>query len=255
MAMARTSLKPDALGSTHPGPGERTTSDSVFEALLADIVGEVYPAGARLPAERDLARQLGASRPTLREALRRLAAWQLVDARRGSGIVVRPRAEWSVEALPAYLQYGGRPGKPAPSAVLADALAVRRAMVFEIIALTAERIPPGGTARAREAAREAWAHREDGAAYAAADFEVIRGLAWAAEFLPALWLLNRFGTVYRELAHNFGPLIRPPDDYLATHDQLFDAIEAGDTAGALAIARAHFESHDRELVGARGGDS
>lgn len=51
---------------------EITAIDAVFEKLLADIVRGVHPAGTRLPAERELARQLGASRPTLREALRRL---------------------------------------------------------------------------------------------------------------------------------------------------------------------------------------
>src|SRR5690242_8291325 len=51
---------------------EPTAIESVFERILADIVKGVHPAGTRLPAERELARLLGASRPTLREALRRL---------------------------------------------------------------------------------------------------------------------------------------------------------------------------------------
>ena len=49
--------------------------------------GEVSP-GARLPAERDLARQLGVSRPSLREALIALEVEGLLDVRVGSGIYV-----------------------------------------------------------------------------------------------------------------------------------------------------------------------
>ncbi|MBL0214548.1 MAG: FadR family transcriptional regulator [Myxococcales bacterium] len=81
----------------------------MLEALLAEILRGNFPPGTRLPAEREMARLLGASRPTLREALRRLGEWNLVEPRRGSGIVVRPRSEWTIEVLPAYLRYGRLP--------------------------------------------------------------------------------------------------------------------------------------------------
>ncbi len=84
-----------------PKPTEVTAIDAVFETLLKNIVGGAYPSGARLPAERELARQLGASRPTLREALRRLGEWNLVEPRRGSGVVVRPYRDWSIEVIAA----------------------------------------------------------------------------------------------------------------------------------------------------------
>ena len=47
-----------------------------------------YAAGARLPPERDLARQLGVSRPSVREALIALEVEGLVEVRIGSGIYV-----------------------------------------------------------------------------------------------------------------------------------------------------------------------
>src|SRR5450432_2027828 len=49
--------------------------------------GEFTP-GERLPPERDLARQLGVSRPSLREALIALEIETLLDVRVGSGIYV-----------------------------------------------------------------------------------------------------------------------------------------------------------------------
>jgi DNA-binding FadR family transcriptional regulator len=52
--------------------------------------GEFKP-GSRLPPERDLARQLGVSRPSVREALIALEVEGLVDVRIGSGIYVRGR--------------------------------------------------------------------------------------------------------------------------------------------------------------------
>jgi DNA-binding FadR family transcriptional regulator len=48
-----------------------------------------FSAGSRLPPERDLARQLGVSRPSVREALIALEVEGLVEVRIGSGIYVR----------------------------------------------------------------------------------------------------------------------------------------------------------------------
>ena len=52
-----------------------------------------YLAGSRLPPERDLARQLGVSRPSVREALIALEVEALVEVRIGSGIYVRAPVE------------------------------------------------------------------------------------------------------------------------------------------------------------------
>jgi len=52
-----------------------------------------FQAGARLPPERDLAKQLGVSRPSVREALIALEVEGLVEVRIGSGIYVQAPTE------------------------------------------------------------------------------------------------------------------------------------------------------------------
>jgi DNA-binding FadR family transcriptional regulator len=60
-----------------------------------------FPAGARLPTERELAEQLHVSRPTVREALIALEVEGRVRIRVGSGIYVEARTEPAIAAPPA----------------------------------------------------------------------------------------------------------------------------------------------------------
>ena len=235
-----------------PKPTEVTAIDAVFETLLKNIVGGAYPSGTRLPAERELARQLGASRPTLREALRRLGEWNLVEPRRGSGVVVRPYRDWSIEVIAAYLRYGKpQHGQPGVVQMLLDVLAMRRAVALEVVRLTARRVPKGGTTPARAAMARAWAVR-DQAGYAREDFEVMRMIVEAAQFTPGLWLLNRLAEVWFDAAATLRFAVRPPDDYVAVYTRFFDLIEAGDADAACALMADYLERHDARLVGALG---
>jgi DNA-binding FadR family transcriptional regulator len=60
----------------------------IADQIRGLIQSQEYPVGSRLPPERDLARQLGVSRPSVREALIALEVEGLVDVRVGSGIYV-----------------------------------------------------------------------------------------------------------------------------------------------------------------------
>jgi DNA-binding FadR family transcriptional regulator len=60
----------------------------ISEQLRTLIVAGEFPPGSRLPAERDLAVQLGVSRPSLREALIALEVQGYIEVHMGSGIYV-----------------------------------------------------------------------------------------------------------------------------------------------------------------------
>jgi DNA-binding FadR family transcriptional regulator len=223
-----------------------STVDGVFEAILSDIVAGTYPPASRLPAERDLARAVGASRASVREALRRLAAWGLVEPRRGSGVAIRPMREWSIEVLPAYLR-GARP--PSPERWIDDLLATRRALILAILERVADRIPARGLAAARAAARDALQARPP-AIFAERDLQVIRAVIEAAGAMPAAWMLHRVAAVTVEIAGWIPGGLGPPDDYLSTQGAILDALESGDRRRALAGMKSHLERQDERLLAA-----
>ena len=74
----------------------------IADQIAALIERGEYGLGERLPPERDLAKQLGVSRPSVREALIALEVEGYVEVRVGSGVyVVGPRAGATTEALSA----------------------------------------------------------------------------------------------------------------------------------------------------------
>ncbi|MGO4302385.1 FadR/GntR family transcriptional regulator [Cupriavidus sp. RAF12] len=86
----------------------------IADQLRRLIEGGEFPVGSRLPPERDLAAQLGVSRPSVREALIALEVEGLVEVRMGSGI-------YACAADPAPL------GTPAGSVIAEPPLDVIRA--------------------------------------------------------------------------------------------------------------------------------
>jgi GntR family transcriptional regulator len=66
--------------------------DTVYRALREAIHSGKYASGERIPSEETIARELHASRATVRDALSRLEVTGLVVRRHGSGTYVAPRA-------------------------------------------------------------------------------------------------------------------------------------------------------------------
>lgn len=75
-------------------------AQSVFEDLLEQIIQGDYRPHQALPPEGDLATAAGVSRLTVREALKKLQAQNVVQVRRGLGTFVNPTAQWTdLEAI------------------------------------------------------------------------------------------------------------------------------------------------------------
>lgn len=110
----------------------------IADKMRALIQQGDYKEGSRLPPERDLAQQLGVSRPSLREALIALEIEGSVEIRMGSGVYVCSRALRRT-ALP--ISMGESP---------AELMQARGALEGAVIVLACVHATPQGLARVQE---------------------------------------------------------------------------------------------------------
>jgi GntR family transcriptional repressor for pyruvate dehydrogenase complex len=178
---------PDALEPV----SKASAVDSVAEQLRARILLGTYPAGHRLPPERDLAVQLRVNRLTLRAALARLEAVGLVSTQHGVGTVVRDfRQHGGIESLPQLLAVLRERDADAYIAHVRDVLELRRTIATEAVALAAERHTPADLAQLEVLAKAQRARVKDVFAFARGDVEFARAVVRAGRNLALELLLN-----------------------------------------------------------------
>ncbi len=81
-------------------PIEKTSvAAAAFDQLIAFVVKGNWKTGQRIPPERELCRQLGIARTSLREALKAMEMIGMLDSRVGDGTFVCPRTEFLARPL------------------------------------------------------------------------------------------------------------------------------------------------------------
>jgi GntR family transcriptional regulator, transcriptional repressor for pyruvate dehydrogenase complex len=213
----------------------RNTAQQIADRLVTAIALGEYVEGQRLPAERELAQMLGIGRPTIREALQRLASLGLVAIHRGrtGGAYVLP-FEWSAAQdavrrtlLPAWAEF--------------EVLFDFRTLIERLVASTAAQ---RRTAPDVEAIRDALAaYRAAGnsrEASRAADEALHRAIAEATHnaYLLELSAELRVKVSLGFQAEPYTPVLR--QRALEQHPALVEAIVGGDAELAARLAEEHF---------------
>jgi len=202
----------------------------IADQIATLIENGEYAAGGRLPPERDLAKQLGVSRPSVREALIALEVEGYVEVRVGSGVYVqRTRPAARAVALPA---------DTGPF----ELIRARSLIESECAALAAK----GATksqARAMQEALEAMESDIEGGDPLVNDrlfhLRVAEGSGNSALALAVQTLWDqRMGPLFLRLEHHFDS----PELWglaIREHREILAAIQKRDAAGARAAMRRH----------------
>ena len=230
-------------------PPDRQRVDEQIAASIADaILDGAFSPGSTLPPERELAEQLGVNRTSLRQGLARLQQMGLIEARHGSGNVVRdPEGLTNPAVIEALVR------KLGPE-FLVELLEIRAALGPVIGRLAAERSGPD----------DAEALRESLAAVQRADTAATRQAADLAYFRVLIHSTgNRaLGLLYRWVEHAFGgrehELTGAYDEaepVVADLRAITEAVLASDAPAAAATVAAYLQASALRMVASYTKDS
>lgn len=205
--------------------------------------GEFKP-GERLPAERDLAKQLGVSRPSVREALIALEVEGWVEVRTGAGVFVLERAKRPITTRKSIPENEWGP---------LELIRARRVIEGEIAALAAAHAKRkhlqairGGLDLMQRDTERGIAPVEGDRAFHTAIAEAA-GNAVLVDVVRTFWAARR-GALFERLGDYFEnvPSWRTA---IGEHEAIFDAIRAHDPEAAREAMHVHLDkSHARFSV-------
>ncbi|MBN8748152.1 Putative L-lactate dehydrogenase operon regulatory protein [Xylophilus ampelinus] len=210
----------------------------IADQLRTLIAKGEFAVGDRLPAERDLSKHLGVSRPSVREALIALEVEGWVEVRTGSGVYVLDRSHRS-SAPVAETEWGPL-----------ELIRARRVVEGEtaaIAALQRKRTHLDAIDRAiatmRELADRNTMPLEGDRAFHVAIVEACDNVV-LAETVQGFWD-SRKGPIFTRLGGYF-ETVKSWRSAIAEHEAIRDAIAARDAAAARAAMHEHMDkSHQR----------
>src|SRR6266404_6166306 len=113
----------------------RRIHEDVAQQLRDAILDGRFPAGSKLPPERELALEFQVNRTSIRDAIKVLEGLNLIRVRQGDGATVLPIVEASIDLLPAIIFHGGR----VDLQMILEMADVVRPMLFEMARVGLER--------------------------------------------------------------------------------------------------------------------
>lgn len=215
----------------------------IAEQLRQLMASGEFAVGSRLPAERDLAAQLGVSRPSVREALIALEVEGMIEVRTGSGIYVQkttsPKRASSRSDGNTSAEWG--PLEVMSARILVEsevaALAAQNAQKKDLQAIR------GGLQQMKQAAARDEVPREGDEAFHEAIAQAC-GNSVLLDTVQRFWLARK-GPLFERL----GDYFEHPASWqaaIAEHQAVFDAIETHDAAAARKAMQKHLkQAHKR----------
>jgi GntR family transcriptional repressor for pyruvate dehydrogenase complex len=214
----------------------RRVSDQAFEQIR-DLVfrGQLKP-GDQLMPERELAQALAVSRPTVREAIRRLVTMGLLEHQQGQGTFVR-----SLNALREHNPLATAMG--AHDATLEELLEVRMGLEGQAALLAAQRATAEDLQVMEKALASMQAENAAGLLGIDDDVSFHMALAFASKNPVQVYIMKNFyDLLHHGIKENLRTLWEEPASLaiiMRQHREIFEAIKDHDPEGAYQAMKRH----------------
>src|ERR687893_1153625 len=211
-----------------------TTSEEVISQLREMIHrGDLRP-GDRLPPERDLAKMLGVSRPTLRAGIRSLAAVGVLQSRQGAGtFVVKADGPPSLDSSPLRLMASLH------GFTSAEMFEARQALEMAVAGLAAERATGDQMATMAEEITGMFASLDDPEQFLVHDMRFHQTVAAASGNRILTSLMNMVATILFDVRIKIVKQARDLKESAEMHRQIYRAIRERNPEAASQAMRAH----------------
>lgn len=212
--------------------------DGVIERLR-ELLRSGDP-GARLPGERELAKRLGVSRPSVREALRTLERMGVLDTRHGSGSRFSSSGEDVLKTPLAFLMALDKPS-------IRDLHETRQLIEVHLAACAAERRTDADLEAMKGPLEELRGRMKIRRGYIDPDFRFHKALAAAAHNPLLERVMNCLSENVVALMDAVKPDVHDWHASYVIHERVFRAIQRRDVRGARRLMTAHHEMMTDEL--------
>jgi GntR family transcriptional regulator, transcriptional repressor for pyruvate dehydrogenase complex len=229
---------------------KQRVAEEIVEQLRDLILSGVYATGEKLPPERNLAKQLGVNRSSLREALKKLEHLGLVKIRQGDGTRVQDFMQTGGIDLVSHLVPLAETGG---AAMLGDMLEFRRIYGREVARLAAQRCDEADLSKLRAIADATDAAR-DPKDVLRLDFDFYVALTQAGKNRVLCLLINNVRQAVLNYSAFFVHFNVSTEVVRRHHRALLKALAKHDAATAVKIADTYLARGAEHLLEVSGKD-
>jgi GntR family transcriptional repressor for pyruvate dehydrogenase complex len=227
-----TDLRETRFRAVEPDKGGSSSEEVVLHLREMIHRGELQR-GDRLPPERDLAKLLGVSRPTLRAGIRSLAAHGVLQSRQGAGTFVVDNDGSSLDSSPLRLMAALH------GFTSAEMFEARRSIEMAMAGLAAERATGDNMASMAEELAGMYASLDDPEQYLVHDMHFHQMVAAASGNRILTALMNMVATILLDVRSKTVKRAKDLKESAEMHRQIYRAIRDHNSEAARSAMRDH----------------